>query len=101
MEFESIFGSQETDWKPGANRRDSRLPTLDSPVLQTVHRGGFGHHYLRLAEMSRLSLLLLGGDLCLHIGSEMSAPPNDTLAIGEPRGSVGHQCGIDIVVAGY
>src|ERR1700722_12719463 len=86
----------ETDRR---ERRCSRLATLDSPVLQTVHRGGFGHHHLRFAEMLRLPLLLLGSDLCLHIGSEMSAAADDALTISQPLGAVGRQCGIDIVVA--
>ena len=50
--------------------------------------------------MLRLPLLLPGGDLRLHVGSEMSAAADDTLTIGEPLGSVGRQCSIDIVVAG-
>ena len=49
--------------------------------------------------MLRLPLLLLGGDLRLHIGSEMSAAADDALTISQPLRAVGRQCGIDIVVA--
>jgi hypothetical protein len=84
--------------EPTGNRmRAVVLATLHSPVLQTVHRGGLGHHDLRLAEMLRLPPLR--GDLRLHIGSEMSAAPDDALTIRQPLSAVGRQCGIDIVVA--
>ena len=72
---------------------------MHSPVVQTVHRGGFGHHHLWLAEMLRLPLLLLGGDLRLHVGSEMSAAADDTLTIGQPLGAVGRQRGIVVALA--
>ena len=54
------------------------------PCIEAVS----GHHHLWLAEMLRLPLLLHGGDLRLHIGSEhVRRGGRRTLTISQPLGA--------------